>query len=182
VFRISTSRAARKPVMQRFRVRQCRADLAASPRSCDEPAMGNCKLCQDNVAESNGLCEKCMDTLGIIEMPPPRRRPTPCLKCNSMKFIRVIPRAHSVRLGIDRNQPELAPLTLTQAPKLDPRLSGNGFNVIAPSVVLGDGMLEAYTCLKCGFVEWYVEDPEEIPIGPEYMSEVIDYESDAPYR
>jgi len=144
--------------------------------------MGNCKLCQDNVAESNGLCEKCMDTLGIIEMPPPRRRPTPCLKCNSMKFIRVIPRAHSVRLGIDRNQPELAPLTLTQAPKLDPRLSGNGFNVIAPSVVLGDGMLEAYTCLKCGFVEWYVEDPEEIPIGPEYMSEVIDYESDAPYR
>lgn len=144
--------------------------------------MGNCKLCNDKPAESNGICEKCMDTLGIIEMPPPRRRPTPCLKCSGMKFVRVIPRMHSVRLGIDRNQPEIAPMTLTQAPKFQPKVFGAGHTVEAPTIVLGDGMLETDTCLKCGFVEWYVEDPEEIPIGPEYMSEVIDYESDAPYR
>lgn len=52
----------------------------------------------------------------------------------------------------------------------------------APTVVLGDSMLETYTCLRCGFVEWYVEDPTEIPIGPEYMSDIVDYSGDNPHR
>lgn len=144
--------------------------------------MALCKLCDRNEPEPNGICNPCMDELGIIEMPPPRRKTAPCLKCNGLKFVRVIPREHSVRPGIDRNQAEIAPMTLTQTPKIEHKLLGKGMNVTAPSVVLGDGMLETYTCLACGYVEWWCEEPTEIPIGPEYMSDLVDYSSDTPYR
>jgi hypothetical protein len=142
--------------------------------------MAMCKLCDRNEAEPNGICVKCMDELGIIEMPPARRKAAPCVKCNGMKFIRVIPREHTVKADRDFNTPELAPMTLTQAPKLQPKLIGRGMSVSAPSIVLGDGMLETYTCIACGYVEWWCENPTEIPIGPEYMSELVDYWPDAP--
>jgi len=138
----------------------------------------NCKLCDRNQPDANGICFECMDTLGIIEMPPPRRKPTPCLKCNGLKFVRVIPREHTVQGG---NQ-DAAPMTLTQVPKVEHKILGKGMNVATPSVVLGEGMLETYTCLACGYVEWWCEDPTEIPIGPEYMSDLVDYSTDAPYR
>ncbi len=46
----------------------------------------------------------------------------------------------------------------------------------------GRGWLEAYACLGCGFVEWYCLDPQSVPIGPEYMTDLIDYTTDQPYR
>jgi hypothetical protein len=46
----------------------------------------------------------------------------------------------------------------------------------------GFGVLEIYVCRRCGFVEWYCQKPEEIPIGPEYMTEEIDVTGDGPYR
>ncbi len=144
--------------------------------------MAMCKLCDGREAETNGICTTCMDELGIIEMPPAQRKAGPCLKCNGLKFIRVIPREHSVRAGRDFNTPEIAPMTLTQAPKIEHKLFGKGMSIEAPSVVLGDGMLETYTCIACGYVEWWCENPMEIPIGPEYMSELVDYTPDAPYR
>jgi len=144
--------------------------------------MANCKLCDRNPPAANGICYPCMDTLGIVEMPPPRRRAGPCVKCSGLRFVRVIPREHTAIEVLNSSQPEVAPMTLTQRPKLEPRIFRKGVKVDAPTVVRGEGMLEAYTCLSCGFVEWYVEDPTEIPIGPEYMSELIDYTPDAPYR
>lgn len=111
--------------------------------------MALCKLCDTNPTAPNGLCEPCMAKLGIIEMPPPRRRAAPCVKCNSLRFVRVIPREHTVRAMQDAIAPEIAPM-------------------------------------KCGYVEWYVEwyveDPTEIPIGPEFMSDIVDYTPDKPYR
>ena|SRR5687768_17116283 len=141
-----------------------------------------CKLCDTNPPEPNGICDPCMHKLGIIEMPPARRRAVPCLKCNGLRFVRVIPREHTVAHYVDTNRPEIAPMTLTQQPKLTPKVFSGGMAVEHPGVVLGDGMLETYTCLACGYVEWYVEDPSEIPIGPEFMSEIVDYTPDAPYR
>lgn len=44
------------------------------------------------------------------------------------------------------------------------------------------GSLETYVCKGCGFVEWYCQDPESVPIGPEYMTELVDYDSGTPYR
>ncbi|MEO7092377.1 MAG: hypothetical protein ABI175_03940 [Polyangiales bacterium] len=143
-----------------------------------------CKLCERNEPRPNGLCTTCMTDLGVIEMPPARRLATPCLKCNGMKFVRVIPREYTVTHGGDWNTPEVVPMTLTQEPHVAARLLFAG-NIVHPSKLKEDsgyGVPEAYTCLACGFVEWYVGHPAEIPIGPEYMSELIDYGSATPYR
>lgn len=143
--------------------------------------MASCKVCDERKPEPNGICTKCMDLLGIIEMPPARRKAAPCVKCNGMKFVRAIPREHTVVTDHELNTPEIAPMTLTQAPRRAATLF-SGLVPAAPSIVRGDGLLETYTCLACGYVEWYVEDPTEIPIGPEYMTELVDYSGKAPYR
>ena len=144
--------------------------------------MANCKLCDRAPSTRTGICDSCMEKLGIVEMPPPRRRASPCSKCNGLKFVRVIPREYTVAEHSANNRPEVAPMTLTQKPRIEVPLFRKGMSVDAPAIARGEGMLETYTCLSCGFVEWYVEDPSEIPIGPEYMSELIDYTPDAPYR
>jgi hypothetical protein len=56
------------------------------------------------------------------------------------------------------------------------------FDLSVPISRQGFGVFEAYICKKCGFVEWYCHAPEQIPIGPEYMTEDVDVEGDAPYR
>jgi hypothetical protein len=40
------------------------------------------------------------------------------------------------------------------------------------------GIFETYVCRTCGFTEWYAHDPEAIPIGPEYGTELIDVGGD----
>lgn len=143
-----------------------------------------CKLCNRNEPRPNGLCTACMGELGVIEMPPMGRRASPCMKCNGLKFVRVIPREYTVRQGGDWNYAEVAPMTLTQSPQVAERLLFAGNTVTPPRLdrYTGHGTLETYTCLTCGFVEWYVADAKDIPIGPEYMSELVDYASTTPYR
>ena len=123
-----------------------------------------CAVCSrmllPGVEEQRSVCEPCALAGGAIDMPPPRRRPAPCGKCNHMKLVRVIPR------GLARDS--VGPMFATYRFPVEPR---EGF-----------GVFEAYICKKCGFVEWYCHAPEEIPIGPEYMTEEIDLEGDAPYR
>lgn len=47
----------------------------------------------------------------------------------------------------------------------------------------GFGVFEAYICKRCGFVDWYCQDPERIPIGKQYMTEELDADaSTEPYR
>ena len=46
----------------------------------------------------------------------------------------------------------------------------------------GLGLLELYVCTRCGFVEWYCHDVERIPADPALMTELLDYESETPYR
>ena len=80
-----------------------------------------------------------------------------------MKFVRAIPRELT---------DQAAPMTLTY----------DVTRAAASNVKGGYGRLEAWACLACNFVEWYCQDTDRIPIGPEYMTELVDYESDAPYR
>lgn len=143
-----------------------------------------CKLCNRNDPRPNGLCMSCMTQLGVIEMPPALRRASPCLKCNGLTFVRVIPREYTVRRLQDWNDPEVAPMTLTQEPQIRERILFAGNEVQTPRIAVdgNHGILEAYTCRTCGFVEWWVPNAKDIPIGPEYMSELVDYTSSAPYR
>ena len=119
--------------------------------------------------EQRSVCEDCARKAGAIAMPPPRRRATPCTKCNHTKLVRVIPR----ELVDDFAGPMFAAYRFLRwqdhaARPIDPRA--------------GYGVLEAYICKQCGFVEWYCRAPEAIPIGPEYMTEDIDLDAGPPYR
>ena len=128
--------------------------------------MASCKICGIeglNQPESLALeaCDQCRETLGIVEMPPTRRPNMPCMRCNRWRFVRAIPREQNdvnsalfvATLGADRLR---------------------GARQIASEVPLGT--LELYICESCGFVEWYCHQPQDIPIGPAYMTEVIDHE------
>ncbi len=44
------------------------------------------------------------------------------------------------------------------------------------------GILARYVCTACGFIDEHCEDPGAIPIGPEYMTDVVDFGADSPYR
>ncbi|MBA3539326.1 MAG: hypothetical protein H0T79_06830 [Deltaproteobacteria bacterium] len=131
-----------------------------------------CALCGDNltnpIERSRRVCDDCAAKTGVVVLPPSQRDRLPCAKCRGSKFVRAIPR----ELGADRTAgPMFAayqiPGTSQRIDPLDPR---RGF-----------GVLEAYICKGCGFVEWYCQDPLEIPIGPEYMTEDVDL-STTPFR
>jgi hypothetical protein len=143
-----------------------------------------CKVCANKelVPEDTltRICAACRTTLGIIPMPPPRRRAAPCQRCHAMRFVRVIPREYTAT-GSDYVHQQVAPMTATHVPNVSEKLLFRGNEVFVPNIKSGLGVLEMYICAGCGFVEWYCQNPEAIPIGPEYMSDVVDYEH-APYR
>ena len=148
--------------------------------------MAICDLCANNplsTADEQQMqaCKACAKTIGIIPMPPARRPPAPCQRCNGRQFMRVIPREHSsLRLGEGNGQIS-APMFVTHAPTTYRGWISSGVNVIAPEEK-GVGLLETYICRACGFVEWYCCDVERIAAHPHLMSELIDYESETPYR
>ena len=126
-------------------------------------------------------CQVCATKIGIIPMPPSRRPHAPCTRCNSLQFMRVIPREHTTtRIG-DTNTQLSAPLFLTHAPSTYHGFFGSHVKEIEVEET-GYGLLETFICRKCGLVEWYCHDIERMPAHPHLMSEAIDYESDAPYR
>jgi hypothetical protein len=96
-----------------------------------------------------------------------------------MIFVRVVPRELSA--SIARGIPEAAPMTATLRPDVTTRAL-LGTSVAYPSIHGGAGQLEMYICRTCGLVEWHCVDPEAIPIGSEYMTEVVDHSPASPYR
>lgn len=44
------------------------------------------------------------------------------------------------------------------------------------------GLLEMYVCRGCGYIEWYCSDPQTVPIGPQFMTELVEQSPDGPYR
>ena len=106
-------------------------------------------------------------------MPPSRRPPRPCQRCNHMAFVRVLPREHSVLPDPVRVEQVSAPMYVTYWPARSIEIENAGV-----------GLLETFICKKCGFVEWYCVDFERIPIHPHLMTEEVDYSAagDGPYR
>ena len=145
-----------------------------------------CELCANNPLSTDAeqqmqACVTCAATIGITPMPPARRPPAPCQRCNGRQFMRVIPREHSSRRMGEGNGQISAPMYVTHAPTTHRGWILSNVNPIAPESG-GLGLLETYICRSCGFVEWYCSDVERIPAHPHLMSELIDYESDTPYR
>lgn len=127
------------------------------------------------------ICAECANKTGVVPMPPARRPRKPCLRCNATRFIRAMPREYTAEGG-DYSRSVAAPMTVTAPPGQRERFFG-GYDVVTPNIVAtGSGRLEMYICLQCGAVEWYCQDPERVPIGPEYMTEIVDVAPETPYR
>ena len=147
----------------------------------------NCKLCETDcenpepATTATGVCGSCRGKLGIIPMPPSRRRPRPCAHCNAMRFVRVIPREFTATGG-DYVHSSVAPMAATVKPQTQAKWVFSGRTVDDPTPSSGAGQLEMYVCTGCGLVEWHCIDPEAIPIGSEYMTEVVDYSTGSAYR
>ena len=87
--------------------------------------------------------------------------------------MRVVPRELTAGGG-DYVQALAAPMTLTYAVQSQKRAVFAGNEVESPAVGAGYGVLEAFVCRACGLVEWYCQAPETLPIGPAFMSELVD--------
>ena len=155
--------------------------------------MAKCVVCGKDGVSVCGACER---ITGVREMAPARRRMAPCARCNHAKLIRVIPRELSVMAGrdvgdsVDSNVAHYAPMFATYAVikqrikearifVTDPQFSSK---VYPPPPDAGFGVFETYICKRCGFVDWYCQDPDSIPIGPEFMTEEVDSDASEPYR
>ena len=103
-----------------------------------------------------------------------------------MRFVRVVPRVKvpegAVRTDLVIQRDKVVIDKLTYPVNVTTHVFGKGRNTSSPNMSEGLGTLETYVCSKCGFVEWYCWDPDEIPIGSEYMTDVVEYGSDKPYR
>jgi hypothetical protein len=139
--------------------------------------IARCLICDISLWASNPsalwtsdevVCQDCARKTGIVAVPPPRRRVTPCAKCSHTKLVRVVPR--EITEGV------AGPMFATH----EIQRAGSAVLGIYPRA--GYGVLEAYICKQCGFVEWYCQSPDEIPIGPEYMNELVDLDAGGPYR
>lgn len=154
--------------------------------------MAHCRLCREELlplpgspapasAPSFDICADCARKTGVVPMPPARRPMKPCLRCNGARFIRAIPREYTADGG-DYSTELAAPMTVTAPPGQRERFFG-GYDIATPNIVAeGRGLIEMYICTQCGYVEWYCYDPQSVPIGPEYMTELVDFTPGTPYR
>jgi hypothetical protein len=148
--------------------------------------MVTCHVCkQRSIAtpweQAVRMCSECANTFGVMPMLPARRPARPCERCNGMQFIRAVPRELAPQIGANDGSQVASPMTVTYAYAY---MEGFFVRSAAPiNTRKAHGYLEQYICKKCGFIEWYCNDPERIPIGPGFMTEDIDYgASDTPYR
>ena len=148
--------------------------------------MQKCRVCEAPMqAESIRVCFQCREKLGITELPPATRRTLPCRCCNGMKFVRAVPREYST--SEYAGQQRVAPMAAAYEPNTEINrglFGGPGYKVKVPNLIddRAYGIFETYICVACGLVEWFSRAPEDIPIGPEYMTELIEYGGDEPYR
>jgi hypothetical protein len=113
-------------------------------------------------------------------MPPSKRPPLPCHRCNHRELIRVLPRELTNVPGTGSR--EAAPMFAVYGPTV---IEGSFFSsreVNAPDPQNGAGKMEMYICRGCGFTEWYCQDPSEIPIDPLYSTEAVSVGGDGPLR
>ncbi|HEY4180655.1 MAG TPA: hypothetical protein VGM90_27610 [Kofleriaceae bacterium] len=144
----------------------------------------NCEICTNTLdprEEPLGVCAECSSKLGIVVLPPLTRPPVPCMRCNSLQFVRVIPRESSSTSG-QYGVESAAPQYVTYPPQGTHGLFSVSANAI--DISRGYGMIELFVCEGCGFIEQYCPTVKEIPIHKHLNTERVDYEQgkDGPFR
>jgi hypothetical protein len=142
-----------------------------------------CRICGDAGEDLGaiGICETCRRRLGLREPGPPLRPPRPCARCAGTTFVRSFSLRERAPYGRDIVHPHLAPLAITFAPAVRDR-SFWALRTAEPTRSTPVGIIEAYVCRGCGLTELYTEGAADIPIGPEYGTELIEVTTDGPFR
>lgn len=139
-----------------------------------------CSCCDTELSEAIsrevGVCDVCRTRLGIVPLGPSTRPPAPCMRCNGLVFVRAVPREHAGEVNT------AAPMVVTHRVRMAASWRGDNYTKRVTHDEAGVGRLEMYICRGCGFVEWYVDDPAALPIGAQYMTELVDHGSKGPYR
>jgi len=106
------------------------------------------------------------------------RNPAPCALCGGTTFVR------GTVLERSGDPPRLEPLAITFRRKTAYKslFSLEEIQTRDADLDLPKGELEALFCRSCGKVDWFVKDPDEVPIGDEYGTELVEVEPGAPYR
>jgi hypothetical protein len=129
-----------------------------------------CRLCRrrrltEADRAAGEFCRRCREDYAAATSGPSRRPVAPCRRCQYAQLVRIQLR-HQV--GELRT---LVPLAAAY-PLIKGRLH------VAPDRTEPLGRFEAYVCRACGFTDLYCVDPEAIPIGPEYGTELCDASAD----
>jgi hypothetical protein len=137
----------------------------------------------DDETRATGMtCASCRERLGVIPMGAPIRDARPCLRCNSQRFTRVIPREHAfLNLDMAGLVSVAAPMMATSHPQRVEKVFSSVHQVWIDARK-GAGVLEMYICHGCSHVEWFCRDVASIPTGPQYMADIVDYGGSTPYR
>jgi hypothetical protein len=146
----------------------------------------NCSLCGARDQVSNlGLCARCHERLAIPAHTEPLRPYGPCARCSGTEFVRSLAvrewaaRERLMPPASRRVEPYLTPLALSYRPMVQTSMwSGKRL----PTAYIPIGLVEAYVCRACGLTEFYTHRPRDIPIGPEYGTELFVLGSEGPFR
>lgn len=118
-------------------------------------------------------CEDCARELGLYAFGPPQRPAGPCRRCSGPQIVRArIPEGFTVD---GATATWLRPIAIAY-------LHTRGATGIEYRPDGGVGYLEAYVCRRCGFTEIYCTHPEQLPIGPEHGTELLEYPIEGPLR
>jgi len=143
----------------------------------------NCRICGESGPSlgATGICETCRQRLGLREHGAPLRPARPCSRCAGTTFVRSTSLRERAPYGRDIVHPHLAPLAITFAPAV--RDSGFwALRTAEPTRSTPVGIIEAYVCRACGLTELYTDGAADIPIGPEYGTELIEVSTEGPFR
>jgi hypothetical protein len=136
-----------------------------------------CPVChKDGAPNPRILCPDCRAAFGLPERwPASRRLPRPCARCGCPQLIRALTRE---RGRGDWYSPSVAPFGVSFRRQTVVSPTGDGRALNQPDLGEPAGMLEVYVCRGCGFTEWYALEPEHVPIGAAYATELIDVDDD----
>jgi hypothetical protein len=141
-----------------------------------------CRICGESGEPLGtiGICATCRQRLGLREPDAPLRPSRPCGRCGGTTFVRSFALRERAPYGHDIVHPHLAPLALAFAPAV--RTGFWALRTAEPTRSTPVGIIEAYACRGCGLTELYTTDIADVPIGPEYGTELIEVASDGPFR
>jgi hypothetical protein len=134
--------------------------------------MSACEVCGKPIEGEAKLCESCLEKAGFSPDEPQRREVQPCMRCGGLELIRA--RIRERTAGAVQGQ-GFVPFAITYGLSEEFRstFSLEKMRSATPDRERPYGRLEAWVCRTCGFVEWYAQRPEDIPIAVAHGTELV---------